>query len=279
MTMFTSQWLRAALLVTAAVVATGMTTAAIIEQMVRKNVIQRYPVPGRLVAIEGGRRIQIDCRGSGTPTVVLESGLDMYGSLSWASVQDSIARTTRVCSYSRAGIQWSDPAPGPFSPERVARDLYAALTASGERMPLVLVGHSIGGSYALTFTKLFDANVSGIVLVDGSHPDQFSHVLAATGKQLAPSATEALLGAALAWTGLLRLLQPTAPANWPQDVGVVTQAFLPTSLDALALEIHAASSTLAIAGGCRTLGARPLIVLTAGAPPSPADLQTLGLDA
>ena len=50
----------------------------------------------------------------GSPTVVLESGLDTYGSLAWASVHDSIAATTRVCAYSRAGIMWSDPASGPL---------------------------------------------------------------------------------------------------------------------------------------------------------------------
>src|SRR6478752_3670469 len=83
------------------------------EAVMRARAARRYPAPGRLVDI-GGRRIQLDCRGTGSPTVVLESGLDNLGSLSWAAVHDSIARTSRVCAYSRAGMLWSDPAPAPF---------------------------------------------------------------------------------------------------------------------------------------------------------------------
>ena len=66
-------------------------------------------VQGRLIDIGGGRHMQIDCRGSGTPTVVFEAGLDTMGSLSWSAVQDPVAATTRACAYSRSGIMWSEP--------------------------------------------------------------------------------------------------------------------------------------------------------------------------
>src|SRR5689334_14700140 len=82
---------------------------SIAEMVMRKRAASRYPAPGQLVDV-GGRRIQLDCRGSGSPTVVLESGLDNLGSVSWALVHDSIAATSRTCGYSRAGIMWSDPA-------------------------------------------------------------------------------------------------------------------------------------------------------------------------
>jgi hypothetical protein len=78
------------------------------ETFMRSQASRNHPVLGKLVDI-GGRRIQIDCRGEGSPTVVLESGIDNLGSLSWAAVHDEIAQTTRVCAYSRAGILWSDP--------------------------------------------------------------------------------------------------------------------------------------------------------------------------
>src|SRR6185295_13804536 len=141
------------------------------EALIRQRVTAKFPAPGRLVDI-GGRRIQIDCRGSGSPTVVLESGLDMLGSLSWATVHDSIAKTTRVCAYSRAGIMWSDPSSAPFNSQNVARDLHAALSSAGERAPFIMAGHSLGGPYVMTFTRLYPSEVAGIVLVDASHPDQ-----------------------------------------------------------------------------------------------------------
>jgi pimeloyl-ACP methyl ester carboxylesterase len=262
--------LKRALIVTLVALACIVASASVVEQMIRRGVIRQYPAPGQLVSLDGGRRIQLDCRGSGSPTVVLESGLDLFGSLAWASVQDSIARSTRVCSYSRAGILWSDAAAA-FSADRVARDLHSALQLGGEKAPFVMVGHSIGGPYVMTYTRLFATEVSGIVFVDASHPDQFRHFHEATGKDMAPSSAAASVGAALSWTGLLRLLPPLPVA--PD----ITTAFFPTTLPAVVDEMRAVPTTLARAGAFRALGSRPLIVLSATLGPSPDELEVMGL--
>lgn len=68
----------------------------------------------------GGRRIQLNCSSYGSLTVVFEAGLDTYGSLSWSAVQGKISKVTRACSYSRAGIMWSDSRKGLFSAKGVA---------------------------------------------------------------------------------------------------------------------------------------------------------------
>src|SRR3989338_7530568 len=81
-----------------------------------------FPPPGKLVDI-GGRRMQLDCRGAGSPTVGFESGLDMGGSLSWSAVHGEVAKTTRACAYSRAGMMWSDPHDAPQNGKSVAQDL------------------------------------------------------------------------------------------------------------------------------------------------------------
>src|SRR5687768_14743306 len=137
---------------TAAVVVGVALVGATIEYASRVRAASENPAPGQLVNVGAGRRIQIDCRGSGSPTVVFESGLDNYGSLAWSFVHDSIAKNTRACAYSRAGIMWSDPATDRRSP---AIDLHTALIAAGQQPPYVLVAHSLGGPYALTFTKLY----------------------------------------------------------------------------------------------------------------------------
>jgi pimeloyl-ACP methyl ester carboxylesterase len=272
------RWVKRIAIGLGSLVALALLSGASYEQLMRHRTRQVYPVPGRLVDVGGGRRIQIDCRGTGSPTVVLEAGLDYLGSLSWAAVQDSIAATTRVCAYSRAGIMWSDAPDAPFDVASVARDLHAALAAAGEPAPFVMVGHSIGGPYVMSYTRAYPSEVKGLVFVDASHPEQFTRFYAIAGKSLAPSPGIFELGAALAWTGLVRAL-PTeaAPRTWPEQTQRLAPAFLPVSIRAVARETEAVSATLAAAGVFRELGDRPLVVLTAGKEQPPAALQSMGL--
>ena len=276
--MNSTRWLVRGVVGLALIGAATLLIGGMYERVARREASAAFPAPGRLVNVGSGRRLQLDCRGSGSPTVVLESGLDAYGSLAWAAVHDSIARMSRVCAYSRAGIMWSDPPSGAFDVGDAARDLHTALTASGEAAPWVMVGHSIGGPYVMIFTQLFAAEVKGVVFVDASHPAQFAAYAKAIGASLMPSATVSRIGSALAWTGLVRLLPvPPNPASWPHIVGAVSPAFLSTSLGALTSELQAIPTTLELAGKIRSLGDRPLIVLTAMRPDELADLERMGL--
>ena len=274
--MRTIGWLKRVSLGVLALGIVALVAGVAIEQQARVRV-RSMEIPGKLVTINDGRRIQLDCRGSGSPTVVLESGLDVYGSLSWVAVHDSIAQFSRVCAYSRAGIMWSDQAQGPFSSENNARDLHEALASGGEVGPWVMVGHSIGAAYVTTFTQLFDAEVEGLVFVDGSHPDQFAKFMEVTGKSLVPSSSEARIGAALAWTGLLRVLQiDLPPASWPAATRQ-SNSFLPTSIGSLVSETERVPETLVRAGAMRSFGDRPLRVLSATIGADQSQLQAMGL--
>ena len=255
-----------ALLVTAVMIGSGY------EARMRRQALINYPVPGRLVDI-GGRRIQVDCRGSGSPLVVLEAGLDMNGSLAWAKVHDSIAVTTRTCAYSRAGVMWSDDNPSQQSATAIATDLKAALVAAGEKTPYVMVGHSLGGPYLMTFTKLHDADVAGVVFVDASHPEQVQRFKEVLGRELEPPIGMIKVAARLGWTGIIRVVMAAGPA--PDSVGRTTAAFAPTSLAPMLEELAAIDATMTEAGTFRQLGNRPLIVLTAMAPTDPATLKQL----
>jgi pimeloyl-ACP methyl ester carboxylesterase len=272
-----ARWIQRTLIGVAAIAVTGLLTGATYERAMRMRARRDFTVPGRLVDVGGGRRIQIDCRGAGSPTVVLESGLDNFGSLAWAAVHDSIAATTRVCAYSRAGLMWSDASDAPFESKAVARDLHTALIAAGESAPWVMVGHSLGGPYVMAFTDVYGTEVTGLVLVDASHPDQFARFKEATGQLLMPTPGIVRIGAALAWSGIVRLL-PSAPpaASWPLDVDRMTHAFLPLSVNALAHEVEAIPATLATTSSARQLGDRPLVVLSAGRK-DPEALRTMGL--
>jgi pimeloyl-ACP methyl ester carboxylesterase len=122
------------------------------------------PAPGRLVDI-GGRRLHLNCTGSGSPTVILEAGASSFA-IDWALVQPAIARTQRVCSYDRAGSGWSDPRPDVETPARIVADLNKALTTAGERPPFVMVGASAGGLYVRLYQLDHPNDVIGLVFVD-----------------------------------------------------------------------------------------------------------------
>ena len=266
------RWMKRILIGVLALVATAIMIGSGYEAKMRRRNVQDYPVPGRLVDI-GGRKIQLDCRGSGSPLVVLEAGLDMNGSLSWVKVHDSIAVTTRTCAYSRAGVMWSDDNPGRQSATMIATDLQAALVAGGEKPPYVMVGHSLGGPYIMTFTKLHQADVAGLVFVDASHPEQIQRFKEVLGRKLEPPVGMIKAAAALAWTGIVRIAMPGKSA--PDRVGQTTAAYAPTSLGPMLEEMDAIDSTMAEAGSFRQLGNRPLVVLTAMAPTDTAQLKQM----
>ena len=252
---------------------------AVYEQIERASVPREFPPRGKLVDI-GGRRIQLDCRGAGSPVVVFESGLDALGSLSWDAVHADIAKTTRACAYSRAGLMWSDPSDRPFSSLNNAEDLHKVLAAEGEKPPYVLVGHSLGGPYALVFTARYGNDVAGLVFVDASHPDQRARMRAAAGKDI-DAGGQIKIGAAIAWTGPVRLIvavSPMFPPHAPEDIKAPANAFLPQALRAVLAENYAVDATLATAKKAEHLGDRPLIVLTHGEAMSEQMAKAQGID-
>jgi pimeloyl-ACP methyl ester carboxylesterase len=154
---------------------------------------RQFPHPGRMIDI-GDRQLHIYCTGSGSPTVVLEAPAAGM-SAAWGWVQPAIAETTRVCSYDRAGLGWSEAGDRPYDPSAVPDQLHTLLSRAGERGPFVLVGHGLGAVFAKLFAGRFPSDVRALILIDP----------AATGS--ASAATMRLLNASpwLARAGVLRL--------------------------------------------------------------------------
>ncbi|MEV4097129.1 alpha/beta fold hydrolase [Streptosporangium saharense] len=125
---------------------------------------RKHPAPGRLIDV-GGHRLHLYCTGSGSPTVVLEAGL-AESSASWEVIQRRLSTRSRVCSYDRAGYAWSQEGPSPRTAERLAGELHALLTASGEAGPYVMVAHSFGGNVVRVFADRWRSLTAGLVLID-----------------------------------------------------------------------------------------------------------------
>src|SRR4028118_1123085 len=124
----------------------------------------------------GGHRLAFHCVGEGGPTVVLETGLGAPSEY-WAPVQQDIAGLTRVCLFDRAGRGKSEPAPTtPRTCADMVADLRALLRNAGVPAPYVLVGNSLGGMNARLYAHRYPEEVAGLVLVDGSHQDQFTRI-------------------------------------------------------------------------------------------------------
>lgn len=156
-----------------------------------------------LVDIGDGRKLYLECKGAGSPTVVLISGkgngaadwseiLDRadpareadYDALVWgkgeihkseSAVFPSVSRFTRVCAYDRPGVRFngpdqSTPVEQPHAAEQAADDLHRMLIAAGELGPYVLVPHSYGGVIATLFARTWPDEVEGLVMVDAATP-------------------------------------------------------------------------------------------------------------
>ena len=130
---------------------------------------RQFRHPGRLVDA-GGHQLHIHCLGEGLPTVVLEAPATGL-SAAWGWVQPDIAGVTRVCSYDRAGLGWSEAGDRPYQPSAVAGELRALLERAGEPGPYVVVGHGLGATFAVLFAAQFGSDVAGVVLIDRPVPD------------------------------------------------------------------------------------------------------------
>jgi pimeloyl-ACP methyl ester carboxylesterase len=219
-----------------------------------------YPPPGQLVDV-GGYRLHINCTGSGSPTVVIESGWG-DSSAGWAWVQPEVAKTTRVCTYDRAGMGWSESSPEPRMAREFAKELQTLLEKANEPGPYVLVGHSMGGFTILVYAHDYPDEVSGLVLVDSQ---ALPPANAAWSPAPKPGGTSPVF--LMARIGIMRLLAGPLGAiqDLPPEAKQAYRAYsvTPRSAQTQWDEFVGMNEGGAQARAVTTLGALPLIVLSA----------------
>jgi len=117
-------------------------------------------------------QLAVHVEGTGTPTIVLVSGLgDTLDA--WAGVQSGMsASCATTFAYTRAGYEGSAPASGSRDAATIVGELRAELQQRRIPPPYVLVGHSLGGLYAQYFARQFPSEVRGLLLIDSTHWNQ-----------------------------------------------------------------------------------------------------------
>jgi pimeloyl-ACP methyl ester carboxylesterase len=193
---------RAGLAIVVLVALAGTTYQGVTTSLERR----RYPHPGRLVDV-GGHQLHIYCTGRGAPIVVLEAPASGLSS-SWARVQEALEPLTRVCSYDRAGLGWSEQGDEPFDPGRVPLELQALLAGAGEKPPFVIAGAGIGAAYARTFAARFPVTVEAVALLDAPGAGRSSRDRDSLGRMPAAMPWLARVGLLRAMGGSRRSMSP-----------------------------------------------------------------------
>jgi pimeloyl-ACP methyl ester carboxylesterase len=184
----------------------------------------------------------------------------------WVRVQREVSGTTRVCAYDRAGMGWSEMGPEPRDAKQITGELHTLLGKAGIEGPYVLVGHSLGGLYMQTYAARYPEEVAGIALIESSHPEQFSRLPEARDSYEQTKRLYAI-GTLLARIGVVRLfnLSP-APPELPHQQRAQIAALNPSTrqVSTTAQEFRASPQSTAQARSLRSLGDKPLAVVSAG---------------
>jgi len=157
---------------------------------------------------------------------------------------------------------------------QVGGDLHTLLDRAGVTGPLVMVGHSLGGLYALDYTARYPQQVAGMVLLDTTPPTAFTELpdypaiydMLTTLTGLYPG---------LARLGITQLINGLGDAELPAQTRDQVRADLSTAGQARSErdEVAMIPTMMAQARAVTDLGSMPLYVLTA-----PVDTQTNWLE-
>jgi pimeloyl-ACP methyl ester carboxylesterase len=251
-------WLVIALLILALIGAIYQAIATELDE-------RAFPPPGQLIDV-GGHSLHINCIGQGSPAAILEAA-NLGMSANWVRVQRQVAQTTRVCAYDRAGLGWSSQrGPEPRDARQISSELHTLLKGADIEGPYVLVGHSYGGLYVRMYADLYPEEVAGVVLIDSSHPEQFTR--SPEGRAMYEQTRR--LGSVISLLtrlGVIRLINyyPAHP-DLPPHQRAQIEAFNSSThhVATTAQEFRATPQTTAQVRRTANLGDKPLAVITAG---------------
>lgn len=220
---------------------------AVYESVMESRDREGFSPPGQLVDVDG-HQMHIYCTGEdspGKPVVILESGAgeNLYNFL---DLQSRISQFTRVCSYDRSGLGWSETNPTAKTAGQKADELDQLLNSAGVDGPYLLVGHSFGGLVARIYSVRHSQDVVGLVLVDSTNAEDFVTYSPFLAKVMP---VDIYAGGFLETAGFLRLFQV--------ESGVLSESF-----GFLPPELAPAARALALRGSALRTGAAEIFYLS-----------------
>jgi pimeloyl-ACP methyl ester carboxylesterase len=257
------KWLKRILLIILGLVFVLLLTGFVYEHISRFQAKRKIPVRGELIDI-GDHKLNINLKGTGVPLVVFEAGVDGGGSLVWSKVQDEVSEFNATASYDRAGILFSERGKSPKTGEAIAVELHTLLQKAGQKGPYILVGHSGAGLSLRSFVAKYPKEVSGIIFVDVSHPDQFNRLKEVFGSMAFRQSPKWINRLACS-VGIVRMQAKTFSfinTSVTDSINIITRKFLPKSFPAVSEEEGNALAIIEETGKITSFGDIPLIVIT-----------------
>lgn len=234
------------------------------EQVSRLIEENNHP-PGGMFTDVGGHKLHYMKKGDTSPTVVFESGLG-EGAVSWFKIQDKVSEYAATISYDRAGIGWSERGDNPKSVSAISGDLEKLLENADAKKPYVIVLHSFAGLTLRDFITKNSKDISGLIFVDASHPDQFNRL----PKKEGGDSKEDLgfIVGLMNEFGIVRLFSDHQYSNTKASnpVNLRLNALSHQSISATMEEMQNFNSIAADAGKISTFGDIPLVVITGASP-------------
>jgi len=124
----------------------------------------------------GGIELYIECYGEKSPSIIVHSGFNGYGSEGeWGAVIQKIRQTNRICIYDRAHMGKSDKLSKAHTINDTSKQLRTLLINVDVKPPYIMVGHSYGSYSVKTYNHLFPEEVVGILLIDPSQYGQWAN--------------------------------------------------------------------------------------------------------
>jgi len=127
----------------------------------------------------GGIKLHIECYGDKSPSIIVQSGFNGYGSEDeWGAVIEKMSQKNRICIYDRAHMGKSDKLSKAYNINDISEQLHTLLKNVDVKPPYIMVGHSYGSYPVKAYNHLYSSDVVGILLIDPSQYGQWSDRMA-----------------------------------------------------------------------------------------------------
>lgn len=127
---------------------------------------------GEMIDI-GGYSLYVEDTGTGKVTVIFDAGMGDDSSV-WNKVVEEVSQFSRVITYDRAGLGWSEESPHDRDSKVIVAELHSVLKDKDITGPIILVGHSFGGVNMQRYALTYPEHIAALVLVDSAHEDQIT---------------------------------------------------------------------------------------------------------